>query len=259
MTHSAAGVGAAVLELQRGLILDIAVGDGPVVAELLGRRVLEDHVAALRLQAHHGASAEEPLGGVPPDQFVLGHASAWTLDRDGRVCHVQDDLDVEVELGLDLLRVSDGLVPGLVGYVGGVGDQFPVGGLLVGVEGVDGDGHVGAARLVAVDEDAPDAPRAADAVRGVVEEAHILRGEAYVADGRMQPGPSCAVLPPRKWKRQIVVKVLSVGLEMAGFSTDRPRKPANFNFVSQIVFRPTMTRRTMGRMMYSSSLLAGSP
>jgi len=75
----------------------------------------------------------------------------------------------------------------------------------------------------------------------------------------MQPGPSCAVPPPRKWKRQIVVKVLSVGLEMARFSTDRPRKPANFSFVSQIVSRPTMTRRAMGRMRCSSSLLAGSP
>mmetsp|Transcript_11136 Transcript_11136/g.19347 ORF Transcript_11136/g.19347 Transcript_11136/m.19347 type:complete len:227 (+) Transcript_11136:214-894(+) len=48
------------------------------------------------------------------DELILGHSNARVLNGDGRVCLVRNDLDVEIRLCLDLLRISDGLIADLV-------------------------------------------------------------------------------------------------------------------------------------------------
>ena len=44
-------------------------------------------------------------------QLILGHTDTGILNSQRVVGLVRNDLDVEIRLGLDLLRVRDGLVP----------------------------------------------------------------------------------------------------------------------------------------------------
>mmetsp|Transcript_53431 Transcript_53431/g.149254 ORF Transcript_53431/g.149254 Transcript_53431/m.149254 type:complete len:311 (-) Transcript_53431:192-1124(-) len=77
---------------------------------------LPDHgdVAAGCHCLHEGLGARLGDGAEVVDQLVLGHADARVLDRDGGVGLVGDDLDIKIRLGLDLVRIRDGLVPDLV-------------------------------------------------------------------------------------------------------------------------------------------------
>mmetsp|Transcript_89791 Transcript_89791/g.155444 ORF Transcript_89791/g.155444 Transcript_89791/m.155444 type:complete len:227 (+) Transcript_89791:1489-2169(+) len=63
---------------------------------------------------HEGLGSRFGNGAQIVDQLVLRHSNAGVLDGDGRVCLVRNDLDVEIRLCLDLLRISDGLIADLV-------------------------------------------------------------------------------------------------------------------------------------------------
>merc|ERR1719230_1239114 len=104
---------------------------------------LADHgdVATRGHGLHEGFGARLRDGAQIVDQLVLGHADARIFDCEGGVSLVGDNLDVEVRLSLDLLRVRDRLVADLVERVRRVGNQLAQEDLLVGVEGVDDEAH----------------------------------------------------------------------------------------------------------------------
>merc|ERR1719189_2843067 len=75
------------------------------------------------------------------DELVLGHANPRVFDRDGGVGLVWYDLDEEVRLCLNLVRVCDGLVANLVQRIRSIGDDLSQEDLFVGIEGVDDQTH----------------------------------------------------------------------------------------------------------------------
>jgi len=75
------------------------------------------------------------------NEISFGHADARIEDGDGLRLFVGDDLDEELLLGIELGRISEGLVADLVQGIGGVGDQLSEEDFFVGVEGVDDEGH----------------------------------------------------------------------------------------------------------------------
>jgi len=75
------------------------------------------------------------------NELVLGHTDTRILDGQGGVGAVRNDLDEEIRLRLDLLRVGDGLVTDLIEGIGGVGDQLTEEDFLVGVESVNDERH----------------------------------------------------------------------------------------------------------------------
>ena len=68
---------------------------------------MADHgnVSASRHGLHEGLGARLGNGPKVIDQFVFRHPDAGVLDGDRAVRLVRDDLDEEVRLRLDLLRV----------------------------------------------------------------------------------------------------------------------------------------------------------
>merc|ERR1719453_1984494 len=63
---------------------------------------------------HEGFSSRLGNGSKVVDELVLGHTNTRVLDCDGGVGLIRDDLDEEVWLILDLVRVGDGLITNLV-------------------------------------------------------------------------------------------------------------------------------------------------
>ena len=104
---------------------------------------LPDHgdVSASRHCLHKGLCATFGNSAQIVDKLILRHADARVLDGEGRVGLVRDDLDEEIGLGLNLIRVCDTLIPNLVQGIGSIGDQLAQEDLLVAVEGVDNQRH----------------------------------------------------------------------------------------------------------------------
>mmetsp|Transcript_45227 Transcript_45227/g.81352 ORF Transcript_45227/g.81352 Transcript_45227/m.81352 type:complete len:444 (+) Transcript_45227:1069-2400(+) len=129
------------------LIVVVLANHSHLVSDQVGRVETDTELANHGDVATCGHGLHESLGArlgncaKVVDELVLGHANARVLNGDGAVGLVWDDLDVEVRLSLNLLRISDGLVADLVQGIGGVGDQLAKEHLLVGVEGVDDQAH----------------------------------------------------------------------------------------------------------------------
>ena len=75
------------------------------------------------------------------DELSFRHTNAGVMDGQSVVGLVWNDLDLEIWLGLKLLRIGDGAVSDLVESVRGVGNELSQEDLLVGIEGVDDQTH----------------------------------------------------------------------------------------------------------------------
>mmetsp|Transcript_116080 Transcript_116080/g.189073 ORF Transcript_116080/g.189073 Transcript_116080/m.189073 type:complete len:227 (+) Transcript_116080:88-768(+) len=102
------------------LIIVVLADDAHLVRDQV-RRVeadaeLADHrdVATCSHGLHEGLGPRFGDGAQVVDELILSHANARVLNGDGRVCLVRNDLDVEVGLCLNLLRICDGLVANLI-------------------------------------------------------------------------------------------------------------------------------------------------
>jgi len=90
---------------------------------------------------HEGLGAGAGDGTEVGDEVGLGHTDAGVDDGDGLGGLVGDDLDVKVFFTLEDFAVGDGHEADLVEGIGGVGDKLTEEDFLVGVEGVDDEGH----------------------------------------------------------------------------------------------------------------------
>merc|ERR1719506_1165031 len=90
---------------------------------------------------HEGLGAGLGDGSKVVDHVRLGHTDTGVGKGEGVVRFVASDVDEEVLLGLEELRVGKALVTDLVESIGGVGDELTKEDLLVGVERVDDQRH----------------------------------------------------------------------------------------------------------------------
>mmetsp|Transcript_116081 Transcript_116081/g.189075 ORF Transcript_116081/g.189075 Transcript_116081/m.189075 type:complete len:227 (+) Transcript_116081:88-768(+) len=102
------------------LIIVVLADDAHLVRDQIGRveayTKLTNHgdVTACGHGLHESLGARLGDGAQIVDELILSHANARVLNGDGRVCLVRNDLDVEVGLCLNLLRICDGLVANLI-------------------------------------------------------------------------------------------------------------------------------------------------
>mmetsp|Transcript_32725 Transcript_32725/g.59112 ORF Transcript_32725/g.59112 Transcript_32725/m.59112 type:complete len:227 (+) Transcript_32725:263-943(+) len=102
------------------LIVIVLADDAHLVRDQIGRveayTKLTNHgdVTACGHGLHESLGPGFGDGAQIVDELILGHSNARVLNGDGRVCLVRNDLDVEIRLCLDLLRISDGLIANLV-------------------------------------------------------------------------------------------------------------------------------------------------
>merc|ERR1719329_1955320 len=90
---------------------------------------------------HESLGARLGNGSKIVDELILGHANTRILNGQCGIGLVRNDLDVEVWLRLDLLRLGDRLVSNLVKGIRSVGDQLTEEDFLVGVESVNDQAH----------------------------------------------------------------------------------------------------------------------
>merc|ERR1719329_145077 len=90
---------------------------------------------------HESLGARLGNGSKIVDELILCHANTRILNGQCGIGLVRNDLDVEVWLRLDLLRLGDRLVSNLVKGIRSVGDQLTEEDFLVGVEGVNDQAH----------------------------------------------------------------------------------------------------------------------
>merc|ERR1719247_484274 len=90
---------------------------------------------------HEGLGAGLGDGSKVVDRVRLGHTDTGVGKGEGVVRFVASDVDEEVLLGLEELRVGKALVTDLVESIGGVGDELTKEDLLVRIERVDDQRH----------------------------------------------------------------------------------------------------------------------
>jgi hypothetical protein len=104
---------------------------------------LADHtdVCAGLEHLHEGLGAGLGDSTQVVNELSLAHADTSVLDGQGVGGLVSGDLDLELGLRAELGGVREGLVADLVESIRRVGDKLTKEDLLVGVEGVDDEGH----------------------------------------------------------------------------------------------------------------------
>mmetsp|Transcript_24215 Transcript_24215/g.78143 ORF Transcript_24215/g.78143 Transcript_24215/m.78143 type:complete len:287 (-) Transcript_24215:9-869(-) len=129
------------------LVIVVLRGDDDAVGDEV-RRVeadaeLADHVdvGARRHGLHESLGARLGNGAEVGDHLSLGHANARVDDGERVVRLIRDEANVQLRVGVEHRLVGERLVANLVERVRGVGDKLAEEDLLVGVEGVDDEGH----------------------------------------------------------------------------------------------------------------------